>query len=45
MYVHFQKNSKNGPERVGTDIIINKVSIETQMRDKYKWKVDKLDWE
>ena len=45
VYVNFQKNSKNGPERVGTEIIINKVSIETQMRDKYKWKVDKLDWE
>jgi hypothetical protein len=45
VYVNFQKNTKNGPEKVGTEITIKRVSIETQMRDKYRWKVDKLDWE
>lgn len=45
VYVNFQKSSKNGPERVGSEITIKRVSIETQMRDKYKWKADKFDWE
>ena len=45
VYVNFQKKSKNGPDRVGTEITIKKATFETQMRDKYKWKADKFDWE
>ena len=45
VYVNFQKNSKNGIDRVNTEITIKQVSIETQMRSKYRLKADKLDWE
>ena len=43
--VDLNKLEKICAEKVGKEISIKKVSVDTQMMDKYDWKADKRDWE